>query len=149
MSNRNLCDKKIRLHAIVACLCEQGRENLIISFIFQIVEPLTMPRFDPFRCLFRCVTKIGVIETSEGRFSYFSDKMTKIAELNYIKTRLSRSKFTYHFKEVLIYGCENKGCELSAKFSFMQYKLSLQRKSHRQFNCHGYCMKEFLSSCAP
>ena len=44
------------------------------------------------------------------------------------------------------YCCENKGCELSAKFSFIQSKLSSQWKSHRQSIHHGYCMKEFPST---
>ena len=45
---------------MVACHCEQGRENLIVLFIFQKVEPLAMPLFDPFH-FFVVTTKIGVL----------------------------------------------------------------------------------------
>ena len=49
------------LHVIFACPCEQGKENIIALFIFQKVEPLAVPPFNPFRFLFAVTTKIGVL----------------------------------------------------------------------------------------
>ena len=70
---------------MVAYPCEQGRDNFSVLFIFQKGEHLAMPRFDPFLFFYYC--------DHENRRalnkSDFSDKTSKIAELNYIKHTLN------------------------------------------------------------
>ena len=91
-------------------------------------------------------------------FFYFSDKTSKIVELNCIKTLLSRSKIPYNLNEVLIqtlkspclqrtqencrYCWENNDCELSAKFSFIQSKLSpIDNSIHERVSFNMYHMR--------
>ena len=138
------------LHVIVACPCEQGRENIIVLFIFEKVEPLAMPRFDPFR--FFVVTIWG-----RDSFWFLGQNVENSIIKLHKKTRLSRSKIPYNHNELLIcpclqrtqgnchYCCENKGCELSAKFSFTQSELGSQWKSHRQFNSSWILLHEKIS----